>query len=480
MNIVFLTSEVSPFSKTGGLADVSAGLSKALKSKGNDIRIFTPYYQSCEKFKPSLVPDSKISIRIGDADIEANLYEIKLPGCDVIVYLIDNKHYFFRETLYSRNNVDYEDNFARFVLFQRASIEYIIKLNLRPDIVHSNDWPAALTSVYLKTIYASSFPKTKTVFTIHNIAYQGLFWVWDMKLTGLPFELFNWRQLEYYGKLNLLKGGIVFSDAVTTVSPTYAQEIMSAQFAYGLQSILEENRDKLHGIVNGADYDEWSPERDSIIQFKYHKNDISGKYANTRALSARCGFNNDGAPILGMIGRLVEQKGVKFIIETIDRLMSKNLKIVILGAGDKNIENILLSFNNRFPKIFKAFIMFNAELAHLIEAGSDIYLMPSLFEPCGLNQLYSLRYGTIPLVRRTGGLADTVVDCNPANINAGIGTGFVFNNISNLEFADKVDYALSLYSNKELWRKLMYNAMSQDWSWNLSGDKYIQLYKSLL
>ncbi|MBP7652056.1 glycogen synthase GlgA [Candidatus Dependentiae bacterium] len=480
MKIAFFTSEVYPFSKTGGLADVSQGLPKAFKKKGEDIRIFTPYYECCEKFNPSLIPDSKIFVRIGDADIEAYLYESRLPNSDVPVYFIGNKNLFFRETLYSRNNVDYEDNFLRFVLFQRASIEYLKKTNFYPDIIHSNDWPSALTSVYLKTIYALSFPLTKTVFTIHNIGYQGLYWVWDMKLTGLPFELFNWRQLEYYGKLNLLKAGIVFSDAVTTVSPTYSREIMSAQYAYGLQSVLEEHKNKVFGIINGVDYDEWAPESDGFISYKYDRTNLENKYKNKNVLLEMCGFSCNDEPVFGMISRLVEQKGLKFIIDNIDKLMEKKMKIIILGTGDKGIESKLEAINEKYPGKFRAFIKFSSALSHLIEAGSDLYMMPSLFEPCGLNQLYSLRYGTIPLARRTGGLADTITDCNPSNIMNGEGTGFLFNNIDNSEFINKINYALTIFENKKLWNMLIQNAMSRDWSWNVSADKYIELYNSLL
>ncbi|HPG29231.1 MAG TPA: glycogen synthase GlgA [bacterium] len=480
MNIIFFSSEVFPFSKTGGLADVSAGLPKALKKLGNDIRIFTPYYKSCEKFNPVLIQDSKIAIKIGGTDVEAEIYQTTLPDSDVPVYMIDNKNYFFRESLYSWNNVDYEDNFSRFVLFQRASIEYLKKINFIPDIVHSNDWPSALVSAYFKTIYSGFFPRVKTVFTIHNIGFQGFYWVWDMKLTGLPFELFNWRQLEYYGKINLMKGGIVFSDAVTTVSPTYSREILSAQYAYGLQSVLEEYKNKISGIINGVDYGEWSPETDKYIPYKYGIDTLENKYENKKMLLKQCGFSDNGAPLFGMISRLVEQKGIRFIIENIKQLMEKKMKIVILGTGDKFIESRLESIGKEHPDKFKVFINFNTELSHLIEAGSDIYLMPSLFEPCGLNQLYSMKYGTIPLARRTGGLADTIIDATPQNIKIGEATGFLFNNIDNLEFLNKINKAIELFNDKSLWNRIIKNAMSKKWSWDFSAGKYLELYDSLI
>ncbi|HON57133.1 MAG TPA: glycogen synthase, partial [bacterium] len=452
---------------------------KALKELGETIKIFTPYYKCCEKYNPQFIENSKITIAIGDNFVDVYLYIAKLPNSDVDVYFVDNKQYFFREHLYGVGNDDYQDNFSRFVLFQRAVLEYCKFLDFIPDVMHTNDWQTALIPVYLKTIYKDVFNKTKSVFTIHNMAYQGLFWVWDMKLTGLPFSLFNWRELEYYGKLNLMKGALVFADMITTVSPTYAREILSENFAYGLQTVLEEYRYKLRGIVNGVDYNEWSPETDKLIPYRYSKFNLEGKHQNKRVLCERCNFNYDDLPLFAFIGRLVEQKGIKFITETIDALMSKNLRIVILGTGDKGIENHLKYLESRYYDKLRVFILFNNELAHLIEAGADLYLMPSLFEPCGLNQLYSLKYGTIPIVRRTGGLADTVNNAVYDSIMRGVGTGFVFNDIDNGQFLEKIDRALETYWNKELWYKLIDNAMSQDWSWSASARKYLEIYRAL-
>ena len=480
MKIAFFTSEVYPFSKTGGLADVSAGLPKALKNKGIDIRIFTPYYKCAESFNPVHLPDSSLKIQIGDTILTTELYMSRLPESDVPVYFVDNKHFFFRDTLYSKDNIDYEDNFSRFVLFQRAAIEYLKILNFKADIVHANDWPTALTPVYLKTIYADAFKNIKTVFTIHNIAYQGIYWVWDMKLSGLPFSLFNWQQLEYYGKMNLMKGAIVFSDAVTTVSPRYAEEILESGYAYGLQDVLREYSYKLSGIVNGADYSLWSPENDRYITFKYNSDNPEMKEMNKKLLCAKAGFEFDDKPLICMISRLGEQKGLWFIVNNIESLMSLEFRLIILGTGDKTIEKRLSELSDKYPDRFKAYIKFDNELSHILEAGSDLYLMPSLFEPCGLNQLYSMKYGTIPIVRKTGGLADTVVDCTPENINSGHGTGFVFENINDGEFIQKIRDALKLYKNKELWKKLISNAMSQNWSWEINSEKYISLYTSLL
>lgn len=479
MKIAFFTSEVYPFSKTGGLADVSSGLPKALKKKGVDVRIFTPYYKCCDKFNPIHLPDNVLKIQIGDHPVSADLYMLRLPDSDIPVYLIDNKNYFFRETLYSKDNIDFEDNFSRFVLFQRASIEYLKQLNFEPDIVHTNDWPTALTPVYLKTIYSDSFKKTKVVFTIHNISYQGLYWVWDMKLTGLDMSLFNWQQLEYYGKMNLMKGAIVFSDAVTTVSPQYAQEILEPQYGYGLQDVLREHKNKLHGIVNGADYSLWSPENDNYLSFKYGAKNPEMKEMNKKLLCAKAGFSFDDKPLFSMVSRLSEQKGIWFIINNIDKLIKMDLRIIILGTGDKTMERKLSDFSIKYPDRFKAYIKFDNELSHLLEAGADLFLMPSIFEPCGLNQIYSMKYGTIPLVRKTGGLADTVIDCSAENIENGTGTGFVFNNINDDEFIDKIRDAINVFKNKQLWKKIISNAMSQNWSWETNSDNYIKLYSSL-
>jgi len=479
MKIAFLSSEVYPFSKTGGLADVSAGLPKALSNKYIDIKVFTPYYKCAERFQPEYIPNSRIPIQIGDKIFDAELYQIKYPNSNLIVYFVGNPEFYFREHLYGIGNEDYTDNFSRFTFFTRAVLEYLRFFNWIPDIIHTNDWQTALAPAYLATVYKPYFPNTKTVFTIHNIAYQGLFWVWDMKISGLPFTLFNWQQLEYYGKMNLLKGGIVFSDIVTTVSPTYAREILLSEYSYGLNTVLNEYKHKLFGIVNGVDYEEWSPEIDSLLPAQYSKDDLAGKKINKNKLCELCNFPIDDTPVFGFVGRLVEQKGVKIIADAINELMSKQIRIVVLGSGDKYWEGVFTDFNNRFPDKFRTFIKFDNKLAHLIEAGADVFLMPSLFEPCGLNQLYSLKYGTPPLVRYTGGLADTVIDTNQYTIDNNQATGFVFKNIDHREFLYKIDEILKYYYT-DVWQKIIKTAMQQDWSWSVSAQKYIDLYKSLL
>jgi len=476
MNLIFISSEAYPFSKTGGLADVSAGLPKALYSKCKSIKVFLPFYKCSDSFYKEYIPYSKINIKIGNIYYTANLYKTTFPNSKVEVFFIDNKKLFFRNELYTENGKDYNDNFSRFVFFQKACLDYIIKYKMNPDIIHINDWQTGLIPTYIKTIYKNYFKNTKVVFTIHNIAYQGIFWVFDMKLTNLPFSLFNWKQIEHYNKINLLKSGIVFSDAITTVSPTYSKEILTKEYGCGLEKVLKFYKTKLTGIVNGVDYTEWSPENDNLIPHQYSKTTIDKKTLNKNILLKKCGFYNDKLPLYGLVSRLVEQKGINFIIKNIEILMNKNINIVILGTGNPKIEKILNSFNEKYKGKFKAFIMFDNKLSHLIEAGSDIFLMPSLFEPCGLNQLYSLKYGTIPLVRNTGGLADTVIE----NKNENLSTGFKFNKIDDTDFLNAIDRSLKCYYNKYIWNNIILNAMNSDWSWDNSSKKYLSLYKKLL
>jgi starch synthase len=348
-------------------------------------------------------------------------------------------------------------------------------------VIHCHDWQSALVPVYLQQLWGSEdvLAKAKTVFTIHNLAYQGLFPQEKYPLLGLDWSFYRIDGLEYYGKINLLKGGILCADAVTTVSPRYSQEIQTPEFGYGLEGVLQTRATHLHGIINGVDYQDWSPETDSLIPAKFSPDDLKGKAANKAALMEVFGLSKDlaDAPILAIISRLADQKGFDLLAEILPKLMKQKLMLVILGTGDEKYHRWLETEAPKYKGKLGAKIAFDNYLAHLIEAGADMFLMPSRYEPCGLNQIYSMKYGTIPVVRATGGLADTVT---PVGDPKTPGTGFVFSDYTPEAFLKAIHTALDAYANKDLWNRIMLHAMAQDFSWKVSARKYLELYKSLV
>lgn len=486
MNIAFASSEVAPFSKTGGLADISYSLPKALCQLGNHVVIITPKYKCVDEYfseqgiKLSAV--GTIEVLISNRLEPATLFEYREDELRII--FIGKDRYYDREFLYTTPSGDYEDNAERFIFFSRAVLETLKALNFRPDIIHSNDWQTGLTSAYLKLRYTEipHFTKTKSVFTIHNIAYHGLFWHWDMHLTGLGWEEFVPDKLEFHGKINLLKAGIVYSDVITTVSKRYAEEIQTPEFGHGLEGVLKARKDVLFGILNGVDYDIWNPEKDRFIAQNYSVKNIKGKEECKAALQRRLGLDEDkNIPLIGTITRLTEQKGIDLIIEAFDDIMKLDTQFVLLGYGDERYSRRLKKLAANYPTKAKIIIDFDEELAHQIEAGIDIYLMPSKYEPCGLNQLYSLKYGSIPVVRNVGGLADSVVDYSPKHLEAGTATGFKFDEYTSQDMYRAVERAVNLYKNdKTAWRQLMKNAMLQDWSWQKAAQEYIKVYRIAL
>jgi starch synthase len=400
-------------------------------------------------------------------------------------YFVDYPDYFVRSGFYRDPGAvaDYRDNDLRFALFARTVIEAVKRLNWTPDIIHVHDWQAALVPVYMKTAYLDDgfFAGAKTVLTIHNLGYQGLFEGDGFRQLGLPESLFYAATgaLEYYGKVNFLKGGIVLADKITTVSEQYAREIVSStELGCGLEGVLRDRSADLHGILNGVDYTVWSPSRDKLIPYRYRLSSLSGKRANRVELMKKAGLPlRDRVPLVAVISRLADQKGVDLITDSAAELFKLDLQMIVLGTGDEKYHLLLQKLQVRFPDQLKVYLEFDDALAHMIEAGADIFLMPSRYEPCGLNQLYSLKYGTVPVVRETGGLADTVTDFDP---RTGEGTGFDFSDYTPQAMIEAVARAVELFPKRQAWKRLMKAGMKQDFSWRRSAAKYAELFESVI
>ncbi len=457
MKVLFCASEVVPFAKTGGLADVAGSLPPYLKKLQIDLRIAMPKY-SCIKVKGQ---KSRL-------------------GRNIPVYFIKNDQYFNRPYLYGTEKGDYPDNLDRFSFFCRSVLELLKKENFKPDIIHCHDWQTALIPVYLKTIYKDDpfYNSIKTVFTIHNMAYQGVFPKEEYPKIGIGWEYFNIEGLEFYDKVNLMKGALLFSDFITTVSPTYSKEIQTPEFGCKLEGVLSKRKDSLAGILNGIDYDEWNPKTDKELFRKYSVALAADKVYNKVGLQKECGLPvKPDVPLLGVVGRLAHQKGFDILAEKIDQIVSMDLQFVLLGTGDEVYHRIMQDIAKKHPKNTSINIKFDNVLAKKIYAGSDMFLMPSRYEPCGLGQLISLRYGTIPIVRSTGGLADTITEFNPQTKD---GNGFIFEEYSAEELFSTIKRALDIYKDRKLWLSLVKSAMGHDFSWGNSAKEYVKLYKKLI
>lgn len=472
--------EAVPFAKTGGLADVAGALPKALKGMGIDVGLVLPKYRSVDEKKLKL-RDTGITIKVPISDrVKKATVLIGETSGNIPVYFIKKDGYYDREGLYGTEDGDYPDNAERFIFFSRAVIELSKALDLRFDIIHCNDWQTAMIPVYLKTLYREDplFSETATVFTVHNLGYQGLFWHFDMHLTGLGWELFTPEEIEFYGKINFMKGGLIFSDLLTAVSKAYSKEIQSEELGHGLEGVLARRKNDLYGIVNGIDYEEWDPAKDGHIAATYGPKELKGKALCKSELQRLYSLpTKRDVPVIAMISRLAGQKGFDLIEEAVDRLMSMDLQLVFLGTGDRIYQKLLEDIGKRYPEKVGVKIAYDTVLAHKIEAGADIFLMPSRYEPCGLNQLYSLKYGTIPVVRATGGLDDTIKSFNP---KTGNGNGFKFRDYSADALLRAVKKAISLYRDKESWKKVMQNAMECDFSWEHSANEYLKVYQKAI
>jgi starch synthase len=510
MKIVLVSSEAGPFAKTGGLADVCGALPRALESLGHQVSLIIPCYNRAWRAGVPLQGTGlTLRVPIGSRVVEGRVQKGILPKSNVPVYLIDQPSYFDRDELYGYNGVDFEDNSERFIFFSRGALEAVRLLDLRPDVIHCNDWQTGLIPVLLDEVYRQRYPsmaQVGTLLTIHNLVYQGVFWHWDMPLTGLDWRLFNWEQLEFYGKLNFLKAGLVFADLLNTVSPTYAQEIQTPQYGCGLDHLLRRRAEDLFGIVNGIDTADWNPATDDHLAANYSaQNPWEGKAACKALLQRRAGLpERPEVPLFAQIGRLDPQKGWDLLVRpdtqkgwdwiggVADDLLHEDVQFVVLGTGHARYHDLLGRLVQQHPQKMRVFLEFSDPLAHQIEAGADVFLMPSLYEPCGLNQLYSLMYGTIPLVRRTGGLSDTVVDATPETLANGTATGIAFHERDLGDWANHdlqaareaalkaaIQRALALWADPPVWRQLVTNAMNSLWTWERSGRDYVQLYEEI-
>ncbi|MDP4175204.1 MAG: glycogen synthase GlgA [Bacteroidota bacterium] len=490
LKILFVTSEVVPFVKTGGLADVSAALPQTLTELGHEVRIVCPKYGAIDerRFKIHEVVRLKdLSIKMGEKDVVFSLRSSFLIGqkARVQIYFLDNYEYFgSKQSLYvdPATGQDFPDNLERFTLLCRSVFELINKLGWVPDIIHGNDWQCGLIPAYLKTVYKDEplVQNVKTVFTVHNLAYQGFFPKSEFYKTGLPEDLNSERGIEIYGRLNFMKSGLMFSDAVTTVSERYAEEITKdEELSAGLKSVLLKRKKDLFGIINGIDDKVWNPELDSFIPHKFSAKNLEEKSENKKVLCEKFNLTyNPDVPIIAVISRLVDGKGFDLIAEIIEDILQLDVQMVLLGTGEKKYHKLFEEMQANYSTKFSCFLGFDDELAHLIEAGSDMFLMPSRYEPCGLNQMYSLSYGTVPVVRETGGLADTVERVNEKEET---GNGFVFKKYDSSELLKELKRAVKIFQQeKKLWTKIQKNGMKSDFTWQSSAKKYVELYKKLL
>lgn len=473
MKVVIVSSEVSPFAKTGGLADVTGTLSHVLKNMGCEVMVFLPFYREVwQKGIEAEKLDVDVAVPIDRRTLTVGIYRSMTLG-GVPVYLLKRDEYYDRTYLYATPEGDYFDNLERFTLFSRAVVESLMALKEIPDVIHCNDWQTGLIPAYIQSLYAPHFKETATVFTIHNIAYQGLFPATLFDITGLPQDMYNMEGVEFWGKINLLKAGIVYADVVTTVSEKYSKEIQTPEYGYGLEGVLKKRKDRLFGVLNGVDYSQWNPATDRYIKANYNEKDLSGKALCKEDLIREFSLDIDpSVPLIGIISRFAEQKGFDILSEAMDELMKLRLAIVILGTGEKRYQTLLSELASRYRGRLSVKIAFNEALAHKMEAGCDFLLMPSRYEPCGLNQIYSLRYGTIPIVRATGGLDDTIRDYSEKD-----GNGFKFKEYSSKALVEKVKEALKVYRNKKRWQTLQKRAMREDFSWQRSARTYLSIYK---
>jgi len=482
MQVVFASAEVAPFAKTGGLGDVCGALPRFLARAGHDVTLFLPFYREVATYFerqgafPEVVADD-ITISWSNWSYDLTLLRANLPGSGVPIYFFANSYFFNRESIYSARWDGTDDNLERYVFFCRAVIRCTELLGLRPDILHAHDWHTAPLPVYLHSGLrgSQSFRHTASVYTIHNLNYQGRYPASRFRFLGLHDRYWQPDAMEYFGDVHFMKSGIVFADQVTTVSPNYASEIQTEEFGAGLDGLLRENSHKLTGILNGIDTAEWDPSSDFHLPVRYDRDSLSRKAACKEALCGEIGLPfNSRRPLIGVISRLVEQKGIDLLIPIVDAVIDRGAQIMVLGSGEQHLEDALRSLSSRHRNAFKASLTFDPALAHRITAGCDLFVMPSRYEPCGLNQMYALRYGTLPLVRMTGGLADTVVPYEPWNTHQA--TGFGFKTLHPLALLGAIDWALQTFQEPETWRVLQRNGMAADFAWESSARMYEQVY----
>jgi starch synthase len=484
MKILFVSAEVYPYSKVGGLGDVAGALPGALAKTGVEIVVVTPAYGTINRQSHNLESSPYgFSVQLENETVDCGLSRWISPGhSNHRIYFVENEQYFGSRGIYeNKSGKPYKDNDKRFLLLSKASLEICNVLHWTPDLIHCHDNHTALMPVYLKTRSPdySHFQNTKTLLTLHNIAYQGIVSMKRQRIYKLPDELFNpTAPMEWYGQINPLKAGIVFADAVSTVSPTHAKEITTDEvLSAGLKSVIYEHQQHVFGILNGVDYSEWNPATDIFISKQYSPGSLGDKRINKVALLDETGLDNEllDKPLIGMVSRLVEQKGIPVLLEALDRIMIQDVGLIILGSGDESYHQELRKYAKLYEKRLKIDFSYNNPLSHKIMAGCDIFLMPSRYEPCGITQMVSLKYGAVPVVHKTGGLADTVMQWNGQQ-----GNGFLFSDYSADDLVKSISRAVSIYYIKEEWQQIMLNGMKADFSWRQSAGQYLALYKQLI
>jgi starch synthase len=474
MRILFVASEALPYAKTGGLADVIEALPKALVKLGHEVAVFLPRYRGIKATKvitPSMTIPQGGRLRFPAITDGSVLHGVRY-------FFLDDSYYFDREGIYGDKSGEYPDNAERYTEFCRAAIE-LAKQVWVPDVIHCHDWQTALIPVLLRTAYGDDpvANKLPVVFTIHNIGYHGVFPKEAIERAGIPAGLFHPGGIEFFGSVNFLKGGLIYSDYLTTVSRKYAQEIQTPEFGFGLEGVIRSRGDRLVGILNGVDYSAWSPDKDALIPVKYSAKNLAGKRACKEALLEEMELlkDNPNRPVLGIVSRFADQKGFDLIAQIAQELMQEDMLLAVLGTGDRRYEELFRALASDFPGRVGLKVAYDNRVAHLIEAGSDMFLMPSRYEPCGLNQIYSLRYGTVPIVRATGGLDDTI---ETFDLEHGTGTGFKFVEYTGAALLYAIRQALQSYSNEGIWKRIQLNGMAKDFSWNTSAAEYAKLYEA--
>lgn len=477
--IVYVSPEVSPYAKSGELADVASSLPKYLSSLGMEVSLFMPKYRKPEiESLPMELVMRELMVPVGNQKAKANIYKSELGK--YAIYFVDNPIYFWRDGIYGLGEGEYLDNDERFIFFNRAVLEFMLKAEMHADIIHCNSWPTALIPVLLKTLYTHKplFKNTATVFTLHNVAYQGEFPPETLALTGLSWNYFNPDQLSLNGRFNFLKAGVIFADILTTVSSAYRREIQTEKYGFGLEKILEKRRDIFFSIRNGIDCELWNPATDPYLAANYSASNLKGKRDCKLDLLKEFGLSlSSETPLLGIVSYLSSQKGFDILLEAIPELVEMEVGLVILGKGDERYENLFFNIHKKYPEKIGVKLEVNPNLAHKIVAGADIFLIPSLYEPCGLNQLCSFRYGTVPVARATGGLAETVRPFKPDTLK---GNGFIFKEYSSQALLETLREAISCYKRPELWQKVTEAGLSENVSWEAAARKYVKLYQNAL
>ncbi|HPP59442.1 MAG TPA: glycogen synthase GlgA [Candidatus Hydrogenedens sp.] len=480
MRVLYVTAELSPLVSTGGLAEVAYALPKTLNNIGIDIRVALPKYKSIN-IKETITQNKPCLFDVSKNSYQAKFLETNIPGTTIPLYLIEHEELFGRDYVYGYGDWEYEDNPRRFSLFCNAVLDAMEQIQWKPDIIHCNDWAtsAILPFLLIQLEHNPFWQNTNTLLTIHNLAFQGRYPGSRYTSTGLPSEFFNSNCFEHYGDMNLLKGGILLADKINTVSPTYAIEIQTLEYGFGLDNILRLRSDDLSGILNGVDYSIWSPKNDKYIETNYSKDTLANKEICKSSLLKRVNLPEQNVPLIGIISRLYWQKGIDILIQSLPELLQLDLQMIILGSGDPKYETQLKEISSLFPKKIRTVLGYNTELSHQIIAGSDFTLMPSRYEPCGLTQLYAFAYGTIPIVRKVGGLADSVTNITSDNIRNKCATGITFRALTPKSIIRSVKNAIDLFQNKDILSSIRINGMKQDFSWDKQAKLYQKLYDNL-